>query len=343
MVSAAETLAGSRAAVARAITLVESTRPDDRAAARALLAELAPYTGRAHRIGISGVPGAGKSTLIDRLGTMIADGGRRVAVLTVDPSSERTGGSLLGDATRMSGLAAHPDAFVRSSPSAGRLGGVAPGTRAAIAVVEAAGYDIVLIETVGVGQSETAVAALVDTFVLVAAIGTGDELQGVKMGVLELVDVIAVNKVDGERVAAGKATARDLSTAMRLVSRGGDRTTPAVLTCSARDGSGVAELWEHITDRFAERSAAGEVRRRRREQDVAGMWSTARTAVLAGFDADARVATLAEEFISAVDAGTTTATEAGERLAAAFRDAGRHPVHKTSTSVQTSTMYLVVE
>ena len=229
-------LGGSRAWLARAITLVESRRPDHRAAAQRLLIELTPRAGEARRIGITGVPGVGKSTFIDALGIQLTADGHRVAVLAVDPSSTRTGGSILGDKTRMARLANDPNAFVRPSPTAGTLGGVAKATREAMVVVEAAGYDVVLVETVGVGQSETAVADMVDTFLLLALARSGDQLQGIKKGVLELADVIAVNKADGDYVLAAKSSARELAAALRLLHSG---PVPPVLTCSALEGTGL--------------------------------------------------------------------------------------------------------
>src|SRR5690606_7851308 len=233
--------AAARVWVARAPALVESTRRDHMAMAQELLVELTPLTGNAKRVGISGVPGVGKSTFIDAFGTLLTGKGHRVAVLAVDPSSTRTGGSILGDKTRMSRLAADPDAFIRPSPSAGTLGGVAKATREAMVVVEAAGYDVVLVETVGVGQSETAVADMVDTFLLLTLARTGDQLQGIKKGVLELADVIAVNKADGEHAMAARRAARELAGALRML-RSGD-ATPPVLTCSGLNGDGLEEVW----------------------------------------------------------------------------------------------------
>ena len=207
----------SRAHIARAITLVESSRPDHREQARALLAELAPQTGSAVRVGVSGIPGAGKSTFIDALGTRLVERGHRVAVVAVDPSSSRTGGSVLGDRTRMARLTASEDAFVRPSPSGSHLGGVARATRESMLVLEAAGFDVVLVETVGVGQSEVAVAEMVDTFLMLALARGGDQLQGIKRGILEMADVIAVNKADGEHAGDARVAARELSGAMRLM------------------------------------------------------------------------------------------------------------------------------
>lgn len=210
-------LEGKRAQIARAITLVESTRPDHRTAAQQLLTELLQHSGNARRIGISGVPGVGKSTFIDAFGSMLTGLGHRVAVLAVDPSSTRTGGSILGDKTRMERLSVDTAAFVRPSPSAGTLGGVAKATRESMVVMEAAGYDVILVETVGVGQSETAVANMVDTFLLLTLARTGDQLQGIKKGVLELADVIAVNKADGPHERDARGAARELAGALRLM------------------------------------------------------------------------------------------------------------------------------
>jgi LAO/AO transport system kinase len=240
---AGEVLTGSRTALSRAITLVESTRADHRAAARVLLSALSGHAGGANRLGISGVPGVGKSTFVESLGTHLTAAGHRVGVLAVDPSSVRTGGSVLGDKTRMPTLAADPKAYIRPSPSAGTLGGVARATAQTITVLEGGGYDVVLVETVGVGQSETTVAGMVDSFLLLGLARSGDQLQGIKKGVLEIADVVAINKADGDRVTEAKAAARDLAGALRLV-RGHDSWVPPVLTCSGLTGDGVSEVWQ---------------------------------------------------------------------------------------------------
>jgi LAO/AO transport system kinase len=247
LVSLAEgVVTGNRAAIARAITLVESRRVDHRAQAQELLAQLLPRTGGAQRVGITGVPGVGKSTFIDTLGGNLIDAGHRVAVLAVDPSSSRTGGSILGDKTRMARLAADEAAFVRPSPSSGTLGGVAAATRETMLVMEAAGYDVVLIETVGVGQSEYVVAEMVDSFLFLTLARTGDSLQGMKRGILELADVIAVNKADGDHADESARSARELSGALRLL-RGdeGDWQVP-VLTCSALTNTGLDKVWASV-------------------------------------------------------------------------------------------------
>lgn len=243
----ADVLAGKRAAMSRAITLVESSRADHRAAARELLTALTPSAGSAVRIGISGVPGVGKSTFIEALGQYLTtEKGFKVGVLAVDPSSVRTGGSVLGDKTRMAQLSVNPNAYIRPSPSAGTLGGVARATSQAITILEAAGYDVVLVETVGVGQSEITVAGMVDTFLFLTLARTGDQLQGIKKGILEIADVITVNKADGERVREAEVTAKDLGGALRLVYAGTSGWVPPVLTCSALEGTGIDTVWSRI-------------------------------------------------------------------------------------------------
>ncbi|MFC5753063.1 methylmalonyl Co-A mutase-associated GTPase MeaB [Actinomadura rugatobispora] len=309
---------GSRAWIARAITLVESTRPDHRDLAQRLLVELTPYTGHARRIGITGVPGVGKSTFIDALGTDLTAAGHKVAVLAVDPSSTRTGGSILGDKTRMHRLATDPAAFIRPSPTAGTLGGVAKATREAMVVMEAAGYDIVLVETVGVGQSETTVAEMVDSFLFLTLARTGDQLQGIKKGVLELADVIAVNKADGPHEMEARKAARELAGALRLL-RSDERVrdTP-VLTCSARENIGLDALWQHLVDHQDALAATGELEERRRRQQVGWTWSMVRDRLLAELHADPAVRDLAPELEAAVADGTLTPALAAERILNAF-------------------------
>ncbi|MEU5683673.1 methylmalonyl Co-A mutase-associated GTPase MeaB [Streptomyces venezuelae] len=316
-------LDGKRAFVARAITLVESTRPQHRALAQQLLTELLPHSGRARRVGISGVPGVGKSTFIDTLGTMLTSLGHRVAVLAVDPSSTRTGGSILGDKTRMERLATDPAAFVRPSPSAGTLGGVAKATRESIVVMEAAGYDVVLVETVGVGQSETAVANMVDTFLLLTLARTGDQLQGIKKGVLELADVIAVNKADGPHERDARSAARELAGALRLMHPADAAWTPPVLTCSARESSGLDTLWERIEQHRALLDSTGRLAAKRRDQQVDWTWSMVRDELLGRLLGHAEVKQLASDLEQRVREGTLTATSAAEQILDAFQGGDR--------------------
>ena len=294
--------AGSRTWIARAITLVESTRADHNALAQRLLVELTPLTGHARRVGVSGVPGVGKSTFIDALGTKLTGEGHKVAVLAVDPSSTRTGGSILGDKTRMARLAADPNAFIRPSPTSGTLGGVAKATREAMVVVE----------TVGVGQSETAVAGMVDTFLLLTLARTGDQLQGIKKGVLELADVIAVNKADGEYALAAKKAARELAGALRMLRT--DSAPPPVLTCSALTGEGLDEVWKKVLDHQDGLDLAA----KRRSQQVDWTWALVRDRLLAELRTHPRVAEISAEVERAVLAGELTPALAAERILSAF-------------------------
>jgi LAO/AO transport system kinase len=272
--------AGDRAALARAITLVESTRTDHRGQSQELLLALMPDAGRAMHIGITGVPGVGKSTTIEALGMYLIGLGHRVAVLAVDPSSTRTGGSILGDKTRMARLAVHPDAYIRPSPTSGTLGGVAKATRETIVLLEAAGFDIILVETVGVGQSEVAVSNMVDTFVFLTLARTGDQLQGIKKGVLELADVVVVNKADGRHAIEAKAAARELAAAIRLIYPRETVWRPPVLTLSALEGDGLPEVWDTVLKHRDVLTAAGVFDARRRAQQVDWTWSMVRDSVL---------------------------------------------------------------
>ncbi|NWF25409.1 methylmalonyl Co-A mutase-associated GTPase MeaB [Streptomyces sp. PKU-EA00015] len=309
---------GSRAYVARAVTLVESTRADHKVLAQQLLTELLPYAGAARRVGISGVPGVGKSTFIDALGSMLTGLGHRVAVLAVDPSSTRTGGSILGDKTRMERLATDPAAFVRPSPSAGTLGGVAKATRETIIVMEAAGYDVVLVETVGVGQSETAVADMVDSFLLLSLARTGDQLQGIKKGVLELADVIAVNKADGPHERDARSAARELAGALRLMHPADAAWTPPVLSCSAREGTGLDTLWERLEQHRTVLESTGRLAAKRRDQQIDWTWAMVRDALAERLHRHPAVRELAPDVERRVREGTLTATLAAERLLEAF-------------------------
>ncbi|WP_329499273.1 methylmalonyl Co-A mutase-associated GTPase MeaB [Kitasatospora herbaricolor] len=310
---------GSRAYIARAITLVESTRPDHRVLAQRLLVELLPHSGNAVRVGITGVPGVGKSTFIEALGTMLTGLGHRVAVLAVDPSSSRTGGSILGDKTRMEKLAVDPAAFVRPSPTSGTLGGVARATRESMVVMEAAGYDVVLVETVGVGQSETTVAGMVDTFLLLTLARTGDQLQGIKKGVLELADIVAVNKADGPHELDAKAAARELAGALRLLQAPDAAWTPPVLTCSGRDGAGLVELWERLRQHRQILDATGSLEARRRDQQIDWTWAMVHDQLLSQLREHPEVRRLTPLLEQQVRDGRLTATLAAEQLLAGFR------------------------
>lgn len=271
---------GDRSALAKAITLVESTRPDHRAQAQQLLLDISPDAGEALRVGITGVPGVGKSTTIEALGMYLIEQGHRVAVLAVDPSSTRTGGSILGDKTRMGRLSVHPDAYIRPSPTSGTLGGVAKATRETVVLLEVAGFDVILIETVGVGQSEVTVANMVDTFVFLTLARTGDQLQGIKKGVLELADIVVVNKADGAHAIEAQKAARELSGALRLIYPHDTLWRPTVLTMSALENSGVSEMWDTVLRHREVLTEAGEFGAKRRRQQVDWMWAMVRDAVL---------------------------------------------------------------
>lgn len=266
-------MAGERSALARAITLVESRKPAHRPLARTLLQTVLPATGRTVRVGITGVPGVGKSTAIDSLGSLLTARGHRLAVLAVDPSSTRSGGSILGDKTRMARLSNDPSAFIRPSPSAGSLGGVASATRETMLLCEAAGHDVVFVETVGVGQSETAVADMVDTFLVLMLPGAGDELQGIKKGVLEIADVLAVNKADGEGKARAEKAASEYLSALKILVPPGAEWFPPVLTVSGLTGEGLDTLWSTVERHRAAMERSGSFARRRERQLVTWMWS----------------------------------------------------------------------
>jgi LAO/AO transport system kinase len=310
---------GDRRALARGITLVESTRADHRAEATALLDALLPHTGGALRVGLSGVPGSGKSTLIEALGLHAVASGRQVAVLAVDPSSSISGGSILGDKTRMADLGRHERAFIRPSPSSGTLGGVARRTREALLLCEAAGFDVVLVETVGVGQSEVAVADLVDLFVLVASPAGGDELQGIKRGIMELADVIAVNKADGDLEAAAQRAMADLRHAVHLLRPKRPGWEVTVRTCSALTGAGVEELWQDVEDAHRRLEAEG-LAELRASQGVAWMWSEVTDTLVERLRHHPGVRDRVPALEQSVAAGEMTATRAAHSLLAAFLD-----------------------
>jgi LAO/AO transport system kinase len=304
-------IAGDRATLARAITLVESRREDHRTIARALVAALLPRTGRAHRIGVSGVPGVGKSTFLEAVGLARIAAGRRVAVLAVDPSSGVSGGSILGDKTRMPTLATHPSAYVRPSPTSGALGGVHRATQQAMVLCEAAGFDLIFVETVGVGQSETQVAEMVDTYLVLLLAGAGDELQGIKRGILELADVLAIHKADGDGEARAEAARRELQGALRLL-RGPD--APPVFACSSVTGAGHEALWAAITARFDAEVASGRLAARRAEQGVRWLRRLVDEEVLRRFWADPAVLARLAAAEVAVREGALTAGAAADQV-----------------------------
>jgi LAO/AO transport system kinase len=311
--------AGDRRALARAITLIESTREDHRQHATELLDALLPSTGGAVRVGISGAPGAGKSTFIEALGLHVVEKGHRVAVLAVDPSSTRSGGSILGDKTRMEQLSRHPDAFIRPTPTSGTLGGVARRTREAMLLCEAAGFDVVFVETVGVGQSEVAVAAMVDVFVLLLAPAAGDELQGVKRGIVELADIVVVNKADGPFEAAARHTASDYANALHLMRPTG-AWTPVVLSSSALTRTGIDEVWRTITVHQETVRASGERETRRAAQARDWMWSEVTDTMLERLRHDGAVAALIAPLEREVEAGRLSPAAAAKRILAALHE-----------------------
>ena len=310
--------AGERRALSRAITLVESTRPDHRAQARHLLAQLPPPPDTTRRIGLSGTPGVGKSTFIEALGMQLVESGDRVAVLAVDPSSARSGGSILGDKTRMEQLSRHPSAFIRPSPSLGDLGGVARRTREAVRLAEAAGFGTVLIETVGVGQSETLVAEMTDIFVLLMAPAGGDELQGVKRGIMEIADLILVNKADGALEPVAAATRSDYAGALRLMrGRAEDpEGYPAARTVSARTGAGMEDAWDAIARLHDWRRDKGWIAKRRAGQAVTAMDRAVREGALAALLSRPDVADLAAQLREQVSTGDIGPEDAADRLIA---------------------------
>jgi LAO/AO transport system kinase len=307
---------GDRRALAKAITLVESTRADHQADAQRLLDQLLPHTGTAARVGITGVPGAGKSTFIEAFGLHLIEQGKRVAVLAVDPSSARSGGSILGDKTRMARLSVAPQAFIRPSPSGGSLGGVARRTREAMLVCEAAGYDVVIVETVGVGQSETTVASMVDFFLVLMLPGAGDELQGIKKGIVEIADALAVNKCDGDNVARASRAAAEYRAALRLFRHTSPNWDPPVLTVSALEAHGMADVWAVVEEYRRKLGETGELAQKRRDQQRAWFWSMLRDGLERDFLARADVRAVLPELEASVSEGRLTPTAASTRLLA---------------------------
>ena len=315
---AAELISGERRALARAITLVESRRGDHRRESDALLAEILPHAGDGFRLGITGAPGVGKSTFIEAFGLHLVEHGHKVAILAIDPSSQRSGGSILGDKTRMDALGREADAFIRPSPSGGVLGGIARGTREAVLLCEAAGFDVVIVETVGVGQSESSVADTVDMFVLVLAPGGGDELQGIKRGIVELADLVVVNKADGKLEDAARRLALDYRAALSLLRPRSAGWTPEVVLTSALEGGGVPEVWDAATRYRDALGGSGEIARRRAGQARSWLWRAITEGLAEALRGDAAVAGLIDEIEAQVAAGELTPGAAAERVLTAY-------------------------
>lgn len=311
---AAGVLAGDRAVLGRAITLIESAKGEHAAVAQGLLQRLLPDTGKAHRIGITGVPGVGKSTMIDRLGMNLVEAGHKVAVLAVDPTSTRSGGSILGDKTRMAELAQSREAFIRPSPTSGTLGGVARKTREAMALVEAAGFDVVIVETVGVGQSEVAVAGMVDFFLVLLLAGGGDDLQGIKRGIIEIADMIAITKADGDNVARAQKAVAVYQGALSILTPAAADWMPPVLTISSQDNRGLDALWDRIIEHRERMTASGALAARRGDQAVAWMRDLLQERLLAALHGDAAVAARMGELVVLVRAGQRTPALAVDEL-----------------------------
>src|SRR6476620_6844845 len=310
---------GDRAALPRAITLIESTRPDHRAQAQQLLLALMPEAGSGMHVGITGVPGVGKSTAIEALGMYLIEQGHRVAVLAVDPSSARTGGSILGDKTRMARLSASDKAYIRPSPASGTLGGVAAKTREAMLLCEAAGFDVVLVETVGIGQSETAVCDMTDFFLALMLPGAGDELQGIKKGLVELADMIAINKADGDNVKRANIAAAEYRSALHILTPRSEHWFPPVITYSALTGTGIAELWQKVLDHRTAMNASGDFAVRRREQQVKWMWSMLEGRMMARLRADAAIRAKVKKTEAEVAEGRITPAVAAGQIAEMLR------------------------
>lgn len=311
-------VSGDRAKLARAITLIESRNPEHQSLAQEMLVSLLPKTGNSLRIGVSGLPGAGKSTFIDTFGTMLTAEGHKVAVLAVDPTSSRTGGSILGDKTRMARLAVDPNAFIRPSPTGGTLGGVARATREAILVSEAAGFDVILVETVGVGQSEITVSEMVDFFLVLMIAGGGDELQGIKKGVLEIADMIAITKADGDNKKRAAVTASDYQHALRIITPSTPDWTPPVVSISAQENTGLDALWDKIELYRRTMHDNGGWDEKRRKQQIRWMWSMVDDRLMTKLKADSKVKALVPELEKAVSNGALTPALAVDKLLSAF-------------------------
>ena len=307
-------LQGNRRAIAKAITLLESTRPESFEQGQELLESLLPHAGKALRIGITGVPGVGKSTFIEAIGLFLIKQGHRVAVLAVDPSSQLTGGSIMGDKTRMNELAQHPHAFIRPSPSSGILGGVARKTRETMLICEAAGYDVVIVETVGVGQSETMVASMVDLFLLLMLPNAGDELQGIKKGVLELADLVVVNKSDGEQETLAKTAQSEYRKALHLLPSSKNSWTPQILRCSALEKRGIDKIWDSVKSFREALQNSGEWEKQRRSQTGKWMWSLVEEGLLTNFRNHPNLQKQIPELEKEVESGNMLPTTAARKL-----------------------------
>ncbi len=304
----------NRRILSKAITLIESSLPEDQKAAGELLEALLPHTGNAVRLGITGVPGVGKSTFVEAFGMYLLGQGLSLAVLAIDPSSSRTGGSIMADKTRMEKLSAESNAFIRPSPSGGTLGGVARKTREAMLVCEAAGFDVIVVETVGVGQSETTVASMVDFFLVLMLAGAGDELQGIKKGVLELADAVVINKADQDNVKKAERARKEYENALHILRPASPVWSPPVMTCSAVEANGIAQIWSTVTSHRKKLIASGEIEKRRKKQAVEWMWSLVDEGLKYRFYKDRRVQKELPEITQDVNNGKMTPTSAANRL-----------------------------
>lgn len=311
-----------RRILAKAITVIESTRPDHRTLAQAVMDRILPHTGGAVRLGITGVPGVGKSTFIESFGMMLVENGHRVAVLAVDPSSTRSGGSIMADKTRMERLAIEPRAFIRPSPSGGTLGGVARKTREILLLCEAAGFDVIIVETVGVGQSETTVASMVDFFLVLMLAGAGDELQGIKKGVLELADAIAINKADGDNIANARKARKLYENALHLLTPASSRWTPPVVTCSAVTTDGIGDIWQAVLTCRAALDKSGELQAKRKKQALDWMWSMVEEELKYRFYSAPAVKACLPGIVRAVEKGTMAPTIGASQLLFSLDNAG---------------------
>jgi LAO/AO transport system kinase len=303
-----------RRLLSKTITLIESARPDHQQLARKIVDEVLPHTGKAIRLGITGVPGVGKSTFIESLGMLLVQSGHRVAVLAVDPSSSRSGGSVMADKTRMEKLAVEENAFIRPSPSGGTLGGVARKTRETMMVCEAAGFNVIIVETVGVGQSETTVASMVDFFLVLMLAGAGDELQGIKRGVLELADALAINKADGDNIEKAQKAAKIYTTALHMLQPASPNWDPPVLTCSALEMTGIAEIWQMVLKFHKQFTRSGELEHKRRKQALDWLWSMVEDELKQRFYNNPEIRQRLDQIKRAVARGETAPTLAADKL-----------------------------